>query len=388
LTSCSSSSVAVTPVALVPLEDESRISLEELSQVAAALEIQALRDLAPVWGVSASVSAFARLDDVPPGYLLLAVVADELPARSEGFHFVMAGIPFAMVKREGEGAAGWSRPASHELLEMLCNPFTERTALAPIEMLAAAGQQGGAKPAPGGGPDLTGLVNYVVEVCDPCEDQSYSYYINGLPVSDFVTPHYFAVNDRPHGPYSFAGNVKRPFEVLDGGGISWRMQLPDTAMYQAHAQPSAAGGSQQPAANASTSAACSAQPIAANAGAATPALDLTITKLPSADPANASQSITIPATDAQAPSDPTDLSRLYKPVDGQKVRGDFEAFLNLLKTARSQPSLGDIINRLKQRPPDAHPALEYLQQQEKMSGVFGADFTGSGLALWECMHIS
>jgi hypothetical protein len=64
-----------------------------------------------------------------------------------------------------------------------------------------------------------GDVEYLVEVCDPCQLQN--YMINEIHMSDFVTPDYY----RPHhsgGRYSFTRSVDRPLQVLDGGMVSWR----------------------------------------------------------------------------------------------------------------------------------------------------------------------
>src|SRR5262249_6210312 len=56
-------------VALVPDDNiGNAISASTLTRVAAALQKQATRDFGPIWGVSATVGAFASLDDVPLGY--------------------------------------------------------------------------------------------------------------------------------------------------------------------------------------------------------------------------------------------------------------------------------------------------------------------------------
>ena len=49
------------------VSETKRISFAELSRVSAALQKQAIRDLAPVWNIHSTVDAFAKLEDVPVG---------------------------------------------------------------------------------------------------------------------------------------------------------------------------------------------------------------------------------------------------------------------------------------------------------------------------------
>jgi hypothetical protein len=66
-----------------------------------------------------------------------------------------------------------------------------------------------------------GRVQYLVEVCDPCE--AVSYAIDGVAVSDFYTPHFFDPAPRAGTRYSHTGVVTRPRQVLPGGYLSWRV---------------------------------------------------------------------------------------------------------------------------------------------------------------------
>src|SRR5215468_8096408 len=94
---------------------------DDLQKVSAALQKQASRDLAPIWEVSATVDAFAKLDDVPLGYWPI-VVKDNIGFRAAGIHLDKDGQPFALVTAGDE----WSLTASHEALEMLVDPFGNR----------------------------------------------------------------------------------------------------------------------------------------------------------------------------------------------------------------------------------------------------------------------
>ena len=87
------------------------------TRVAAALSKQASRDFGPIWKVAATVDAFTSLEDVPADYWPVIVQRDVEDAA--GFHDDENGQPFAVV----EYGPGWSVTASHEVVEMLADPF-------------------------------------------------------------------------------------------------------------------------------------------------------------------------------------------------------------------------------------------------------------------------
>jgi hypothetical protein len=173
------------------------VPLADVARVAAALQKQATRDLWPIWSIQATVDVFARLEDIPLGYWPMIVMSDLEGAA--GVHLDRNGRPFALI----EAGASWSLTASHECLEMLVDPFGNRT---------VAGQS----------PRRSqGRVEFLVEICDPCEDASFAYTVNGEMVSDFYTPAYFDPSRTKGARYSFTGAVTRPRQVLRGGYLSW-----------------------------------------------------------------------------------------------------------------------------------------------------------------------
>ena len=175
-----------------------KVSLSELSKVAAALQKQSTRDLAPIWEIRATVDAFAKLNEVPVGYWPIVVTEEDL-GDAAGIHEDKDGQPFSLVKYGN----GWSLTASHECLEMLVDPFGNRLVSGPSSM---KGQ---------------GRVRFLVEICDPSEDTPYAYRSNGILVSDFYTPDYFDPVTSPNIRYSFSGAIKHPRQVLKGGYLSW-----------------------------------------------------------------------------------------------------------------------------------------------------------------------
>jgi len=169
----------------------------DVSRVGAALQRQATRDFAPVWNVRATVDSFPTLEDVPIGYWPMMIVPDVQGAA--GIHLDQDGQPFALI----EMSDSWSLTASHEMLEMLADPFGNR-------LVAGRSLKGG-----------QGRVEYLVEVCDPSEAAEFGYTVNDILVSDFYTPRFFDPAKDTRARYSFTGAITKPREVLRGGYVSW-----------------------------------------------------------------------------------------------------------------------------------------------------------------------
>jgi hypothetical protein len=177
----------------------------DVSRVAAALQRQAARDFDPIWQVSATVDAFPQLEDVPVGYWPMIVETDIDVPGAAGVHEDKDGQPFALIAMSDS----WSLTASHEMLEMLADPFGKRII-------------------PGKSPKRgQGRVEFLVEVCDPCEADEFAYTVNDILVSDFYTPRFFDPTPVDSVRYSFTGALKRPREILRGGYISWHEPVSD-----------------------------------------------------------------------------------------------------------------------------------------------------------------
>jgi hypothetical protein len=184
---------------LALIADGAPVELKELTSVAAALQKQVTRDFGPIWDISADVSAFASLEDMPLDYWPV-IIKDKLDdPTAGGYHEDSHGQPYSLVAYSDD----WTLAASHETLEMLADPFGRR-------MIAG--------PSP---KDGQGRVKFLVEVCDPCEDASCAYSVNGVVVSDFYTPHYFDPVASVGTRYSFHSKITAPRQVLKGGYLSW-----------------------------------------------------------------------------------------------------------------------------------------------------------------------
>jgi len=223
---------------LVPLTDHvavvsltSEVSTKNLLQAAAAVQKQITRDFTPFWGLRATVDAFEDLPSVPSDYHPVVVFGDpeELMGRLEfaigeqhavqliddferdrlsGLHLnAFTRQPFALV----EASDAWSVTLSHEILELIADPFGNR-------LIAAAHPL-----------DPQQRVKYLLEVCDPC--QAMWYPVNGVPVSDFYTPRYFDPVAVDRSRYSFTGELELPLQILEGGYLSW-IDPQDSGLYQ------------------------------------------------------------------------------------------------------------------------------------------------------------
>jgi hypothetical protein len=193
---------AIPPLVALTHDPDVRIEPAKLAAVGAALQKQVTRDFAPAWGQPATVAAFPD-GQVPPGYWQIVVkknLGDEL-----GYHNREHHEPAAVV----EHTRDWPVTASHELLEMLADPWGSR-------LIVADDPRG-----------TNRRVRVLVEACDPCEN--FTYNVDGIALSDFVLPAYYG----PHrwryegrapggaGAYSFTGAVSAPLSLARGGYLSF-----------------------------------------------------------------------------------------------------------------------------------------------------------------------
>jgi hypothetical protein len=199
----------------VGLVDKTKAIDPELMQaVATALTIQVTRDLPQFWNVKATVTYEPNASKIPPGVWPVFLVKT-LPPGEGGFHLDQHNQPFAKVIAS-PGSDEWTIDASHETLEMLVDPNGNR--LQPSTSIQIEN---------GKIVDGTGQFAYLVELCDPCEADNFAYPIQGVAVSDFLTPHYYDPVVTPGTRYSFTGAIKAPRQILPGGYISWVNQQTD-----------------------------------------------------------------------------------------------------------------------------------------------------------------
>src|ERR1700761_8725772 len=166
-------STAAIPVHVALVDTTETITAAELAEVAGALNEQVQADIAPAWKIAATVGAYPQ---PPQGTWRIELHETIEVEGAAGFHADDRGQPYAKVAlSDGD----WTVTASHELLEMLIDPFGSRLHTAP----AMSGGKGGSP-----------RVKYLMEAGDPCEEIHYE--VGGVSMSDFVLPSFYRSTPR------------------------------------------------------------------------------------------------------------------------------------------------------------------------------------------------
>lgn len=174
-----------------------------------ALNVQVVHDIPQFWDVQATVRYLTNPKHIPAGVWPVFLV-DHLPPGEGGFHMDQHNQPYAKVIAS-KNSEDWTIDASHEIVEMLVDPYGNRMQTSRAIEIDAQGNI----------VDGTGQFSYLVEAADPCEANQYAYQIEGIAVSDFITPHFYDSGASPGTKFSFTGAVQRPRQILPGGYISY-----------------------------------------------------------------------------------------------------------------------------------------------------------------------
>jgi hypothetical protein len=149
-------------VALV--SETAKISFGDLRRAAAALQKQIARDVRPIWNLNATVDAFESIKDTPDGYWPLIIKDDIGVPGTKGIHMDRDGKPFAMVTYSSN--MEWSLTASHELVDMLVDPLSNRMVPGPSPNPADGGKK----------------VEILLEVATPVESADSAYMLEHFPI--------------------------------------------------------------------------------------------------------------------------------------------------------------------------------------------------------------
>ena len=166
----------------------------DVTPVVHALHAQVADDFRPHWDAGCRLVQAKAIGATSWG---LVILDDSDQAGALGYHDLTAnGLPLGTVFAKDVLADGmsWTVTASHELLEMLADPWID----AAVQVASST--------------------FYSLEVCDACEDDSFGYTIQGVEVSDFVLPAWFR-SDAATGPFDQRGHITQPLELLTGGYI-------------------------------------------------------------------------------------------------------------------------------------------------------------------------
>jgi len=187
-------------VTIAVINASTLVGLNELRAVTAALQIQVSRDFAPVWKADAELVVVAPGEAPPPMSWWIVILDNSDLGTALGYHDLTSErLPMGKVFLETARQSGeqWSVMFSHEVLEMLADPFINLTALAPT---------------------VYGNFLYAYENCDACQSGDTGYDIDRHRLSDFCFPSWFDASKYGTGSvFDFCGHIKRPFELLPGG---------------------------------------------------------------------------------------------------------------------------------------------------------------------------
>lgn len=182
---------------IVITNESTKITDAQVQAWMAAAQIQVMRDFELVWGVEANLIFLAKDQPLPAGAWQLVFLDDSDQADALGYHELAAnGQPLGKAFVASDIAAGtsWSVTASHELLEMLADPQINRCIQVDERI-------------------------YALEVCDAVESDSCGYEINGVLMSDFVTPAWYSYPGAA-APYDFQSRAASPLLILSDGYMS------------------------------------------------------------------------------------------------------------------------------------------------------------------------
>jgi hypothetical protein len=166
----------------------------DLRPMTIALQTQLTRDLNALWGVSASLIHYLPGTPIPASRWVLGFFDDADQAGALGYHDVTpVGLPLGkvFVKTVRQDGASVSVVASHELIEMLVDPW--------INVFVQD--------------EADAKKFWIREACDAVEGDADGYAINGVQVSDFVTPVYFEPTVAA-GPWDFRQLLAGPIPTM------------------------------------------------------------------------------------------------------------------------------------------------------------------------------
>jgi hypothetical protein len=190
---------ASTGLTLFVVNQSSVVTNGQLQDALPVIQDAVSHDFAGAWGVDAAL----YLTDTPPAGSWQLHVQDDstmcgLFGCALGYHDVLQGSPIGYVFAASSSAesVGWDEVFTHELFEMLADPWLNRLAL--------------------------GTRLWLVEVCDPVVDATYPRVTQAgvvLNISDFVTQQWYRKKGKP--PFDFASLFSRPGQLTAHGYASY-----------------------------------------------------------------------------------------------------------------------------------------------------------------------
>ena len=176
------------------------VSDADVSKAVAALQIQLDRDWQPAWGTTATLTFYNKNQTVPQTSWIILIMDNSDITGALGYHDENASSrPYGkvFVKDAIRYGYSWTVTLSHELLEMMADPFVNLTVFRQTS--------------------ATGGRLYAYESCDAVENDRYGYRINNILVSDFQYPAWFDATPRAGSKFDHMGYCTTSYQILPGG---------------------------------------------------------------------------------------------------------------------------------------------------------------------------
>src|SRR5450631_616721 len=173
------------------------LSDAQVQAVIPSLQKQVTRDFNSYWNLDCSLTFLPNKQPLTRGWWQIVVTDDPDQAGALGYHeLTSTGAPLGKVfaALDIDSGSSWSVTLSHELLEMLGDPWINWCAEAPDGKL------------------------FALEVCDAVEADHLGYEIDGVMLSDFITPSWFEPTEADR--VDFMKRISKQLELAPGGYIS------------------------------------------------------------------------------------------------------------------------------------------------------------------------
>jgi hypothetical protein len=169
----------------------------QVEAVLPALQKQVSDDFKAYWELDCTLTFLKSSQPLTHGWWQIVITDNADQAGTLGYHeLTSTGTPLGKVfaKLDLDSGSSWTATLSHELLEMLADPWINWCVMGSDSRI------------------------YALEVCDAVEDDRLGYKIDGVLVSDFITPAWFESTcaDR----IDFKQHLSKQLELARGGYIS------------------------------------------------------------------------------------------------------------------------------------------------------------------------
>ena len=186
------------PIPVIAITNASTcVTDAQVEAVLPPLQKQVTNDFRAYWDIDCTLTFPGRDQPLPRGWWQIVVLDDPDQAGALGYHELSSqNTPLGKVfaKLDLQNRSSWTVTLSHELLEMLADPWINWCVVGSDDKI------------------------YALEVADAVEADQLGYQIDGVLVSDFVTPAWFGPAEADR--VDFRQHLSRELELASGGYVS------------------------------------------------------------------------------------------------------------------------------------------------------------------------